>query len=62
MAPLAELLHQGLVGKGLALIKALQALLHQVQSVIDEPRSLFRGHGNGLIYCALATEPGQRKL
>jgi hypothetical protein len=46
MAPLAELLGQGAVCQGLIVMREpLQALMHQIEGVIDQLSSLFKRHG-----------------
>ena len=46
MAPLAELIGQGLARVGLLVsFQLLQALVYQIQGVVDQLGSLFRGHG-----------------
>ena len=46
MAPLAELLGEGAVRQGLIVMREpLQALMHQIEGVIDQLSSLFKRHG-----------------
>jgi hypothetical protein len=46
MAPLAELIGQGLAGMGLLVgFQLLQALVHEIEGVVDQLGGLFRGHG-----------------
>ena len=52
MTPLPEFLRQGAMGPPLLiLLEFHEALMHQIEGVVDQLGGLFGGHGNGSEWC-----------